>query len=1676
MATSELPGSLPDQLESLETTFVRVNTRLVVIALALLGLVVGAGVISRHLFMTRATRGLRENARRLYASDESKQKQQGLRDLSRYVQLIPGDVEAKLELANWMLESFPEGEAGEAALQHMADYYRVRSEDRATGRRLIELALRLGRTAEITGNLTPELEAEIEKDAQLSALMGLCLVEENRADEGAKRLVASINLSPETPSYYRTLLAIIMNESYSLGGLDALYASLAKPGDAGTDVKSGELGAQQARTANGGSREPGSTESGAGGTGASRNGASSAGSGASSAASAEGDLEEDRPLISREMLVERLFDRMQSSVRPISEYRVLHSEYLLQRGRIEDAERMIELGLIQYGNDEAVLMQAILVKEAAVQMLYGWEGRDEANPPLEQALSLALRGVEVSPQSLRMREVLARLYMRLERFDDAVAAFRGGLEEVESQAEAGLLPDIAVYRGVRFLFQWGLANALILRDYLETGRITGGVADELRQIRESFELNKVRRPLIDYLEGRQLMVQQEWREAQNLFEKARGQLTTEREAIRGVDLALAETADRLENPDEVVRLLTRGLSQDPGWQSGRILRAEALSRLGLDEEALEEFRRIIDLGQVPLRLLRLMVRAQLKRAKSYRSWRDIEVALGNLEQSMPSDLSVQALRAEVLFHQEQFEASDRMLEKVTSENPMTLELAETHMRVNLNRTDIPEQERVDRAERALLRYGQVASDDVDLRLLRGELLTTTNRPGRGEELYQLTVRNEESVGGEDSREKYTESQVRLLMGLAALCNSAGMRTEAERFWREALDLEPANTALLLVLGDSAVGENQLDDARRYLAKLRSIEGEGGANGNFLEALILSRPFPLEQVARDKLDLKESETLGQIRELLVETVRKRPSWIDGRRLAGLVAWRLGKEDEAFQHLNRALDLGDRSSVPQLIVCEYLYERNRDEDLLDLVTQLERFTQAKIPDSVRRAGAMSAVRLRMWDSAINRAGPESNDDDPQQATAQDLLLKAYVKMLRAGTQDAERDEVAQLLGQATERDPSLGFAWILRVSFLHQRWLQLQPRSFVERSDPSLTEDPSLAVIEEAAEKIPGTPASGRLVTLALCHEARGNLPDAERSFVQARATDASNIEAAVEHVNYLVRQGYSERALELLTDLLANSRKIPREQQTRLVRLKARLTAATTRRYGEFQEAMEVLGDSIDIDLTDTEDLRAQLYVLSRSTIRQDLLRRALILQVLVRRGATTNSEIIEMADLFNAAGRWTEALGWYRVLLNKEPRNPDFQVAFLRSALEQPKLAENQPLFREIENSLGILEQVEPGGFRPTAMRIRFHVKLGERDQVTAVSESFLEKLPTRQATDVARDLANEQRLVYVLDALQNAEPPPSEADNTAINELRSTLVARLEAASEQSQLLLASAPARQLMTAELAGLLAPDLEEIGELAVAERLFTQFAEQGGDPKAPLFLAAFHARRGEVSRALTIFNETAGRVDPVLRSRSLVSCLRVGRASAAQVEYARARLQELLTDASTPMQRSDLLISVADLEVQHGQNQRALEIYQEILAIDPENATVSNNMAWILAFDPNRLPEARERAQKALELVGPAAEVLDTLAVIHLQSREYNEALQLLRQTLEAPTRWIRFYWMHMAVAQFESNDLNQAREALEKARNAGFRETEMSTLEATRFGPVIEQIRANLTEEATPAT
>ncbi|MFM7160918.1 MAG: hypothetical protein ACKO3P_11175, partial [Planctomycetaceae bacterium] len=108
---------MPEQLESLETTVVRINTRLVVVAVTLLALLVGGSVVSRRLFLSRATRGLRESARRQYSMAEEEQRKQGLRELMRYVQMVPSDVEAKLELANWLLEIYPEAEAGEAALQ-----------------------------------------------------------------------------------------------------------------------------------------------------------------------------------------------------------------------------------------------------------------------------------------------------------------------------------------------------------------------------------------------------------------------------------------------------------------------------------------------------------------------------------------------------------------------------------------------------------------------------------------------------------------------------------------------------------------------------------------------------------------------------------------------------------------------------------------------------------------------------------------------------------------------------------------------------------------------------------------------------------------------------------------------------------------------------------------------------------------------------------------------------------------------------------------------------------------------------------------------------------------------------------------------------------------------------------------------------------------------------------------------------------------------------------------------------------------------------------------------------------------------------------------------------------------------------------------------------------------------
>ncbi len=81
----------------------------------------------------------------------------------------------------------------------------------------------------------------------------------------------------------------------------------------------------------------------------------------------------------------------------------------------------------------------------------------------------------------------------------------------------------------------------------------------------------------------------------------------------------------------------------------------------------------------------------------------------------------------------------------------------------------------------------------------------------------------------------------------------------------------------------------------------------------------------------------------------------------------------------------------------------------------------------------------------------------------------------------------------------------------------------------------------------------------------------------------------------------------------------------------------------------------------------------------------------------------------------------------------------------------------------------------------------------------------------------------------------------------------------------------------------------------------------------------------------------------------------------------------------------------------------GKSEEAMAHYRRLVEQMPDNATVLNNMAYLLADDMGKVEEALPLAERAAELQPKSAQVLDTLGWIQFKSGQPDEA----RRTLEA---------------------------------------------------------------------
>ena len=161
-------------------------------------------------------------------------------------------------------------------------------------------------------------------------------------------------------------------------------------------------------------------------------------------------------------------------------------------------------------------------------------------------------------------------------------------------------------------------------------------------------------------------------------------------------------------------------------------------------------------------------------------------------------------------------------------------------------------------------------------------------------------------------------------------------------------------------------------------------------------------------------------------------------------------------------------------------------------------------------------------------------------------------------------------------------------------------------------------------------------------------------------------------------------------------------------------------------------------------------------------------------------------------------------------------------------------------------------------------------------------------------------------------------------------------------------------------------------------------------------------------------------------------------------------------------SSQPPIWNELMVRLADLNDFQGRHQDAARIYREILAQDQRNLVALNNLAWLLSFQSESRTEALALINRAIELAGPVAALLDTRAVVALNMNRVQEALQDLNAALEE-TQAAAIY-IHLAQAQLRANDGGAAKESFQQAKDNGFDSTKLHPLERPDYNRLVRQL------------
>jgi tetratricopeptide (TPR) repeat protein len=129
---------------------------------------------------------------------------------------------------------------------------------------------------------------------------------------------------------------------------------------------------------------------------------------------------------------------------------------------------------------------------------------------------------------------------------------------------------------------------------------------------------------------------------------------------------------------------------------------------------------------------------------------------------------------------------------------------------------------------------------------------------------------------------------------------------------------------------------------------------------------------------------------------------------------------------------------------------------------------------------------------------------------------------------------------------------------------------------------------------------------------------------------------------------------------------------------------------------------------------------------------------------------------------------------------------------------------------------------------------------------------------------------------------------------------------------------------------------------------------------------------------------------------------------------------------------------ELLVQVAYVFLMRRRNDEAIQLYEQVLRLDPKSTGAMNNMALLLSERPGKISEALRYIDQAIQIAGARADLLDTKGAILIQQGRPDDALPLLQEAVAKHSADPRVHF-HLAIALQRVGETESARTTLQTA-------------------------------------